>query len=156
MLFNLFSEAQNTTATTGCNNAGVMTPILIVVAVLFVGAMIVYPMISRKRNKKNEESRVNSLSVGDTIETVGGIIGVVKEIKDYGNRKELIIQSGDENGTTLSIDIKALYLVLNKVSAPACPVTVVEEAQTEPFTEETGENADKEQKTEEKDENSAN
>ena len=55
-----------------CQNSEIMTPILIVVAVLFVVALFVLPMINNRRQKKNVEEQRNALSVGDTIEILVG------------------------------------------------------------------------------------
>lgn len=116
-MLNLFLDA--TESQGGCDNAFV--PIMIVVAVLLVAVMVIFPMITNKKQKKAVEEQRGKLSVGDTIETVGGIIGVVKEIRDAApGRKELVIESGTPGSTTtLVIDIQALYMVLNRVGAPA-------------------------------------
>lgn len=106
------------TEANGCNNA--MIPMLIVLAVVVVGVMIVFPMITNRKQKKAVQEQRGNLSVGDTVETVGGIIGVIKEIREPApGRKELVIESGVEGSkTTLVIDIQALYMVLNRVNAP--------------------------------------
>ena len=55
-----------------------MIPMLIIMAVLF------YFMLIRPENKRKKEAENlrNSLKVGDSITTIGGIIGTVVSIKD--------------------------------------------------------------------------
>lgn len=129
-----------------CQNSEIMTPILIVVAVLFVVALFVLPMINNRRQKKNVVEQRNALSVGDTIETVGGIIGIVREIREPApGRKELVIETGAPGSTTtITVDIQALYLVLNRtvgsaaasVPAPSQEaVKITQPAPAEPFEE---------------------
>ena len=108
----------------GCDNAYV--PIMIVVAVLLIAVMVIFPMITNRKQKKAVEQQRGNLSVGDTIETVGGIIGVVKEIREPApGRKELLIETGSaDSATTLVVDVQALYMVLNRVGgAPAVTQT---------------------------------
>lgn len=123
-MFNLFLDT--TESASGCNN--IYVPIMIVVAVLLIAVMVVFPMITNRKQKKQVEEQRGNLSVGDTVETVGGIIGVVKEIRQPApNRKELVIETGNPgSSTTLVVDIQALYMVLNRVGgAPVAtaPVT---------------------------------
>ena len=94
---------------TGCNDA-VYIPVMIVVAVLLIAVMVIFPMINNKRQKKQVEEQRSSLAVGDVVETVGGIIGVLKEIRTTAaGRKELVIETGNDGSkTTITVDIQAL------------------------------------------------
>ncbi len=113
-----------------CNNNQMFIPMLIVVAVLLVVVLFVMPMINGKRQKKNVEDLRSSLSVGDTIETVGGIIGVIKAIREpVPGRKELVIETGN---TSIVVDIQALYTVISHANVPSLPV---DETVEEPFAE---------------------
>lgn len=124
---------------TGCNDA-VYIPVMIVVAVLLIAVMVIFPMINNKRQKKQVEEQRSSLAVGDVVETVGGIIGVLKEIRTTAaGRKELVIETGNEGSkTTITVDIQALYMVLEKSgNAPTMPATAPVTAQEERIKERT-------------------
>ncbi len=129
MLFNFLTSGGE--QGNSCNNNQMFIPMLIIVAVVLVVVLFVMPMINGKRQKKNVEDQRASLSVGDTIETVGGIIGVIKEIRELApGRKELVLESGT---TTLVVDIQALYMVISRVNPPMIPMTA--DTTEEPFVE---------------------
>lgn len=116
-MFNyLISDANN-----GDGGSGWTIWVIVGVVVLLLVAMIVLPMITNKKRAKTENEKRDSLSVGDTIMTIGGIVGVVKSISEPApNRKEFVIETGDgEKTTTITLDIKALYLIINSVNKPA-------------------------------------
>lgn len=122
---------------TGCNDA-VYIPVMIVVAVLLIAVMVIFPMINNKRQKKQVEEQRSSLAVGDVVETVGGIIGVLKEIRTTAaGRKELVIETGNDGSkTTITVDIQALYMVLEKSgNAPTMPAPATAIAQEERIKE---------------------
>ena len=56
---------------------------LIVIVVLMIVALLVMPMITNKKRKKQIEELHSSIMVGDTVKTVGGIVGKVIEIRHY-------------------------------------------------------------------------
>ena len=64
---------------------GAMQPtqiIMIVVVVLLVVALIVLPMFTNKKRQKAIQELHNSIAVGDTVKTVGGIVGKIVAIND--------------------------------------------------------------------------
>lgn len=91
---------------------------IVVLLVVFVVAMFIVPIFTNKKRTKETQSMYNSLKVGDTIKTIGGIIGTIKEIKTLSpNERVMILETGEEDSkTTMSFDIQALYQVLS--SAP--------------------------------------
>lgn len=68
-----------------------MLPMLAVMAVFFV---IVYFLMIRPQKKRDKElaNMRNTLEVGDTVTTIGGIIGIVASVKD----DTVVIETGGE------------------------------------------------------------
>ena len=100
-------EAPKTTQTTGKDGAPLPPPgqqqrapggmdntFLIV---LFVGLllMIVFSMRAQKREKKKRESMLETLKKGDKVQSIGGILGTIVEV-----RPDRIIVKVDENTNT--------------------------------------------------------
>ncbi len=73
--------AGTTTADGGdAGTAGLLMPIILLV-VMFA-AMYFFIIRPQKKQEKETAAMLNALSVGDTVSTVGGIIGIVLKIKD--------------------------------------------------------------------------
>ena len=125
--------------------------VLIVVCVLLMVAILVLPMFTNKKRQKAVQEMHNSISVGDTVKTVGGIVGKIAEIhQNDKNEKEFVLSTGIEgNKSLLTFDFNAIYQVMSKAApaaskkeaAPAedAPVEIaapVDEATAEAPTEE--------------------
>ena len=90
--------------------------ILLVVVGLLMVAIIVLPYFTNKKRKKEVDEMHNALAVGDTIKTVGGIVGKIIAI-DLSNpvEKTFVLETGnDGNKSTLVFDINAIYQVMAK------------------------------------------
>lgn len=100
--------------------------ILIVVVVLLLAALIVLPMFTNKKRQKAITEMHNSISVGDTVKTVGGIVGKIVAINDVNAvDKEFVLETGLEGSkTTMVFDFNAIYQVMAKVAKPVAPVEV--------------------------------
>ena len=73
---------------TGAGGGGMMTMILLyglIIAVFYF--ILIRP---QSKQKKKEEEMRNSIDVGDTIVTIGGIVGKVVSVKD----EDLVIETG--------------------------------------------------------------
>lgn len=70
-----------TTAADG--EAAAISPVFTIIYLVVIVAVMYFLMIrpERKRRKEAEELR-NSISVGDTVTTIGGIVGKVVDMKD--------------------------------------------------------------------------
>ena len=68
------------------SNPWLMPVLLVVMVVVFYFAMI----RPQKKQEKETQAMLNSLEVGDTISTVGGIIGIIIKIRD----DMLLIETG--------------------------------------------------------------
>ena len=110
--------------------------ILIVVVVLLVVALIVLPMFTNKKRQKAIQELHNSISVGDTVKTVGGIVGKIVAINEINAvDKEFVLETGlDGSKSTMVFDFNAIYQVVSKSGAtPAVSeVKTVEAAVVEP------------------------
>lgn len=89
--------------------------LLIVLLVAMVIVIIVLPMFTNKKRQKQINALQDSVKVGSTIKTVGGIIGKVIEIRQTSPvDKEMVIETGrDGSKTTMVFDIQAVYQVMS-------------------------------------------
>lgn len=111
-----------------------------------VVVMLVLPSISNKKRAKEYNNMIDNLSVGDTVRTVGGIIGKISKINNKDGYKTFILETGAKGSkTTMEFDIASIYTVLNSKNAPAVkeepkaeepkPEEKVEEVKEEPKAE---------------------
>lgn len=151
-MFNFLLAADETT-----NTFGVQQIIMLVIVGLLLVALFVFPMISNKKRKKAVDEMHNSISVGDTIMTIGGIVGKVVAIKQNNDvDKEFVLETGVKGReSTMTFSFQAIYQVLGKTKATAPVVedtadktSVADSETTAP--EETGKAKDSEVPTEEK------
>ena len=97
---NLFSKILLDTATstlsekTPMQNVGslLMTVLPLVAIVIVFYFFMIRPQ--RKQQKETEKMR-SSITVGDKVTTIGGIVGVVRQIKDDGDL--YVIETGADN-----------------------------------------------------------
>lgn len=90
---------------------------IVLLGILILGLFIVPPFTNRRAEKKFDKLH-SSLQPGDVIETIGGIIGTVVEIRQVSPvDKEMVIETGiDDRKTTMVFDIQALYQVISRNS----------------------------------------
>lgn len=100
--------------------------VLIVICVLLMVAILVLPMFTNKKRQKAVQEMHKSISVGDTVKTVGGIVGKIAEIHNVSDtEKEFVLSTGIEgNKSLLTFDFNAIYQVMSK----AAPVVSKKEA----------------------------
>lgn len=96
---------------------GAKNIVFIVLIVLMIVALMVMPMFTNKKRKKQIEELHNSIAVGDTVKTVGGIVGKVVAINEISPvDKEFVLETGlDGRKATMVFDFNALYQVMNRV-----------------------------------------
>ena len=84
-----------------------------------VVVMLVIPSISNKKRAKEYNDMVNAIGVGDTVRTVGGIIGRIVKVSEKDGYKTFILETGAKNNkTTMEFDIASIYTVLNSKNKP--------------------------------------
>lgn len=96
------------------------TIIMVVIVVLLLVALIVLPMITNKKRQKQVQELHNSIAVGDTVKTVGGIVGKIVAINDVNAvDKEFVLETGlDGSKSTMVFDFNAIYQVMSKSGKP--------------------------------------
>lgn len=77
----------------GSGQTGQLASYLIMYAVVIFGLYLVVFRPNQKR-KKQEEALRNSLSIGDEVTTIGGIVGRIVSIKEDSD--SLVIESASE------------------------------------------------------------
>lgn len=79
--------------------------------------IICYPIIMLRKNKRDNQKFTemqNSLKRGDKILTNAGVYGKIIDLKQDGEAKKVIIETGEgKNVSYLTIDAYAIYTILN-------------------------------------------
>lgn len=80
--------------------------------------LIAFPFFTSRKNKRENQKLIeqtNSLKRGDEVLTTSGVYGKVLEVKQDGEAKKVVIETGnDKNKSYLTIDAYSIYAVLNK------------------------------------------
>lgn len=79
----------------------------------FLGLMIVTQIFAGRKQKKQREQMLNSIQRHDRVQTVGGIIGSVAEVRD----DEVVLKVDEATNTKLRIARSAISAVLKKTGA---------------------------------------
>ncbi len=95
------STGEGTSSTSGANGSGspaatnsILDGFLPIILIMFV-VMIFFTMMGSRRDRKKREALINSISKHDKVQTVGGVIGSVVEVKP-----DTIILKVDESANT--------------------------------------------------------
>ena len=138
---------------TTANNGGSIWVYIALIGLVVL--MLVLPMITQKKRNKEYATMLESLTVGDTVKTIGGVIGRVTKIQDRNGTKTFIMETGLKNAkTTMEFDVAAVGYILNDKTpkAPAEKVEVKEEVKEAPKAEEKVEEKIEEKAEEKKEE----
>ncbi|MBX3351701.1 MAG: preprotein translocase subunit YajC [Phycisphaeraceae bacterium] len=79
----------------------------------FLALMIVMQIFSGRKQKKQREQLLNSIARHDRVQTVGGIIGTVAEVRD----DEIVLKVDEATNTKLRVARSAISAVLKKSAA---------------------------------------
>jgi len=154
-IFNFVGLLASTSSSSG-SEAGANNTTSIWFYVILIGLvvmMLVLPMITQRKRNKEYAEMLGSLEVGDTIKTIGGIIGRVLKIKEKDGAKSFILETGDKgNKMTMEFDIASVAYIMNtKVKPQEAKVEEKkEEVEATPVEAETAPAAPVEEKKEEK------
>jgi len=119
--------------------------VLWVVLGLMLIALLVFPMITRRRQARDFEAMLGNLSVGDKVMTNIGMIGTIKKINHKQDGATFLLETGDK--TVLEFDVGAIARVLSSVK----PIPTASKAKKEAKVEAEEKVEEKvEEKTEEK------
>lgn len=140
MLNLLLETSADTTAKTNTGSTWWIYVVLLVLVVL----MLVLPSITNRKRMKEYDQMVNALHVGDTIRTVGGVIGRITKISDKDGVKTFILETGAKNNkTTMEFDIGSVGTVLKSTAKPEEKTEKVPAKAEENNKEVAGETAEK-------------
>ena len=140
MLNNLYLLLDATTSAADSSAAGknswfswIFLPLIIVI----FGGMMVYSYFQRKKQEKQMNEKLDSLKVGDKVETIGRIYGTIVAVHDEENA--VVLLTGDEQYPSyVKVDKMAIYRTINE---PVAEEPATETAEEETAKEETAENA---------------
>lgn len=94
-----------TGAPQGGNPMGIILPLMLV----FFVFMIFTSIMGQRKEKKKRQALLSSLSKHDKIQTVGGMIGTIAEIRD----DEVVIKVDDQNNVKIRFNRSAIQTVLH-------------------------------------------
>lgn len=141
-MINFLLESAGETA----ENAGTSWWVYLILLGLVL-VMLIVPSISNKKRAKEYNDMIGAIGVGDTVRTVGGIIGRIVKINDKDGYKTFILETGARNSkTTMEFDMASIYTVINSKNKP---VAVEQESKKDAEVEKTEEANDVDAKTEE-------
>jgi preprotein translocase subunit YajC len=107
-----------------------MSPILMMLLPAVVVFLFLGPMLAGRKEKKQRALLLGSIKKHDRVQTIGGIIGIVSEIRD----DEIVLKVDESSNTKIRFARSAVQQVLKSSDSPAAaPATV--EVQTKPRTE---------------------
>lgn len=99
-----------------------MMPLLLIGGLFIV--MIIFSSRAGAKERKRRAEMLSSLSTSDRVQTVGGIIGVVTEIKD----DEVTLRVDEASNTRIRFSKGAVSSVLRKANQPGGAVSSTAEA----------------------------
>jgi len=122
-----------------------------VVLIGLIVLMLVVPMFTNRKRAKEYNDMINGIHVGDTIRTVGGIIGRITKINEKDGYKTIIVETGAKGAkTTMELDMASVYTVMNssakKLEEPKAEEKPAEEKPAEHAVEEAKEEPKAEKK----------
>lgn len=111
----LAAEADSASGETTNGNGGfwsnlvTMLPWIIIIVAFLVVMVVMNKRSNAKRQKEVDELR-NSIHVGDTIKTIGGIIGTIVAVNVVDGEQQIVFETGLEDSKhTMVIDSQAVY-----------------------------------------------
>ena len=85
------------------------------IVILVVVVMIVISIMGQRRDKKKRESMLSALKKHDKVQTLGGVIGSIVDVK-----KDVVVLKVDESSNTrITFARAAIQTVLNSTEEPA-------------------------------------
>lgn len=88
---------------------------MLLILFLVLGLMIVMQVVAGRRERKKRDELLGSLAVHDRVQTMGGMIGTVAELRD----DEVVLRVDEGNNTKIRFTRGAIQTVLKKAGAPA-------------------------------------
>ena len=100
---------------TGTGRGGGFEQQLFLMVMLLVLGMIVFSIMGQKRDRKKREALISSIKKHDRVQTIGGVIGSVVEVKpDY-----IVLKVDESSNTRITFSRSAIAQVLTAAPEPA-------------------------------------
>ncbi len=107
-------QSSGTEGAGGENGAGAappsmgMEPMLIILVVF--GAIILFSVFGQRKEKKRRQQMLDSIKKSDSVQTIGGVIGSVVEVKN----ETIVIRVDDRSDTRMTFSRAAVQQVLSQ------------------------------------------
>ena len=88
----------------------------IILLVVLVALLVLYPVLMMRRNKREQEKQrqlIESLKPGEYVLTYSGIFGKITEVLEKEVGKFLVIETGENKKTHITVSENAIYTVVN-------------------------------------------
>jgi preprotein translocase subunit YajC len=96
----------------------IMNNSFFIIMLLVLGSMILFSIMGQRRDRKKREAMIGAIKKHDRVQTIGGVIGSVVEVKpDY-----VILKVDESSNTRITFARSAIQQVLN-VSAEGAVTT---------------------------------
>ncbi|MEM7682598.1 MAG: preprotein translocase subunit YajC [Planctomycetota bacterium] len=82
---------------------------------LVIGAMFLFTILGGRKEKKRRASMLSSLRKGQRVQTAGGVLGSVVEVRDH----EVVLKVDENNNTKIPFARSAIQSVLSDSASPA-------------------------------------
>lgn len=97
-------------------------PPLIIIMFLVITVMIVMSILGQRREKKRREAMIRAVKKHDKVQTIGGVIGSVVELKpDF-----VVLKVDESSNTRITFARTAIQQVIKSSDSPAEPAEKVE------------------------------
>ena len=79
------------------------------ILIVFVGLMLIFSMLGQRKDRKKREAMISAIKKHDRVQTIGGVIGSVVEIKpDY-----VVLKVDESSNTRITFARSAVQQVLS-------------------------------------------
>ncbi len=104
------SGAPGGTTTGGGGGGGsFFGPELLTIMIVVLGAMLLFSVFAGRKEKKRRQAMLNALQKGDKVQTIGGILGTVVEVRD----NEVVVKVDESSNTRMRFARQAIANVLD-------------------------------------------
>lgn len=108
LLLDAAQDAGSNSGTSGTENGGYGSIIIMAVLVVAIIGLFIWSSISNKKKRKQAQEQLNSIRIGDRVKTIGGICGFIVELNDAENT--FVLETGSEgNKCHMKFDKGAIY-----------------------------------------------
>lgn len=92
-------------------------PQLFFIVLLVIGGIIIFSMFAQRRDRKKREVMLTTLKKHDKVQTIGGMIGSIVEVK----KDSVVLKVDESSNTRITFSRSAIQQVLNGPEAGAVP-----------------------------------